>query len=95
MQSSAMESWLRMVSVFYALVLLFALSATADGQESETSEYTLDDLVLRAGNTEDEKERYKILKKLEQDSFEAGYEQAQETVGDWYEPEYQGNEGYD
>lgn len=36
-----------------------------------------------------------ILKKLEQDSFEAGYEQAQETVGDWYEPEYQRNEGYD
>jgi len=36
-----------------------------------------------------------ILKRLEQDSFEAGYEQAQETVGDWYEPEYQRNEGYD
>ena len=36
-----------------------------------------------------------ILKKLEEHSFEAGYEQAQETVGDWYEPEYQHNEGYD
>jgi len=36
-----------------------------------------------------------ILKKLEEESFEAGYEQARETVGDWYEPEYQGNEGYD
>jgi hypothetical protein len=37
----------------------------------------------------------KILKKLEQESFEAGYEQARDTVGDWYEPEYPGNEGYD
>ena len=36
-----------------------------------------------------------ILRSLGKDSFEAGYEQAQETVGDWYEPEYQRNEGYD
>lgn len=36
-----------------------------------------------------------VLKELEDDSFEAGYEQARETVGDWYEPEYQRNEGYD
>jgi len=38
-----------------------------------------------------------ILKGLEQDSFEAGYEQAQETVGDWYEPDsdYRHNEGYE
>jgi hypothetical protein len=36
-----------------------------------------------------------ILRKLEKDSSEAGYEQARDTVGDWYEPEYQGNEGYD
>ncbi len=28
----------------------------------------------------------KVLKNLEGDSYEAGYEQAQETVGDWYEP---------
>lgn len=27
-----------------------------------------------------------ILRSLDKDSFEAGYEQAQETVGDWYEP---------
>ena len=27
-----------------------------------------------------------ILRKLEEDSFEAGFEQARETVGDWYEP---------
>jgi hypothetical protein len=36
-----------------------------------------------------------ILKRLSEDSFRAGYEEATETVGDWYEPEYQGNEGYD
>jgi hypothetical protein len=36
-----------------------------------------------------------ILRKLEKDSFEAGYEQAQDTVSDWYEPECQRNEGYD
>jgi hypothetical protein len=36
-----------------------------------------------------------VLKRLEEDSFETGFEQAQETVGDWYEPEYQCNEGYD
>ena len=36
-----------------------------------------------------------ILKKLEEDSLEAGFEQARETVGDWYEPEPQRNEGYD
>ena len=27
-----------------------------------------------------------ILKNLEKDSFESGFEQATETVGDWYEP---------
>jgi len=27
-----------------------------------------------------------ILRSLDKGSFEAGYEQAQETVGDWYEP---------
>jgi hypothetical protein len=27
-----------------------------------------------------------ILKKLEKDSFECGFEQATETVGDWYDP---------
>jgi hypothetical protein len=36
-----------------------------------------------------------ILKKLEEHSFQSGYEQARETVGDWYESEHQGNEGYD
>jgi hypothetical protein len=36
-----------------------------------------------------------ILRKLKEDSFEAGYEQAQDTVSDWYEPECQRNEGYD
>ena len=36
-----------------------------------------------------------ILKRLEEYSFKAGYEQARETIGDWYEPEYQRNEGYD
>lgn len=28
----------------------------------------------------------KILKKLEEDSFEAGFEQARESVSDWYDP---------
>ena len=37
----------------------------------------------------------KVLKELEEGSFEAGYEQARDTVGDWYEPEHQHNEGYD
>lgn len=27
-----------------------------------------------------------ILKNLEKDSFESGFEQATETVGDWYKP---------
>ena len=27
-----------------------------------------------------------ILRNLEKDSFESGFEQATETVGDWYEP---------
>ncbi len=36
-----------------------------------------------------------ILRRLEADSFEAGFEEAKETVGDWYEPEYERNEGYD
>jgi hypothetical protein len=36
-----------------------------------------------------------ILRGLEEDNFEAGFEQARQTVGDWYEPDYQGNEGYD
>jgi len=27
-----------------------------------------------------------ILNNLEKDSFESGFEQATETVGDWYEP---------
>ena len=27
-----------------------------------------------------------ILKELEKDSFECGYEQATETVGDWHKP---------
>jgi hypothetical protein len=27
-----------------------------------------------------------ILKSLEKDSFESGFEQATETVGDWYDP---------
>ena len=27
-----------------------------------------------------------ILKNLEKDSFESGFEQATETVGDWYDP---------
>ena len=27
-----------------------------------------------------------ILTNLEKDSFESGFEQATETVGDWYEP---------
>jgi hypothetical protein len=36
-----------------------------------------------------------ILTQLEKDSHQAGYEEAVETVGDWYEPEHQSNEGYD
>ena len=28
-----------------------------------------------------------ILNNLEKDTFESGFEQATETVGDWYEPE--------
>ena len=28
----------------------------------------------------------KILSQLEEDSFEAGFKQAQETVNDWYKP---------
>ena len=27
-----------------------------------------------------------VLKNLEKDSFESGFEQATETVGEWYEP---------
>jgi len=27
-----------------------------------------------------------VLRKLEEDSFQSGFEQARETVGDWYEP---------
>ena len=27
-----------------------------------------------------------ILRRLEKDSFESGFEQATETVGEWYEP---------
>lgn len=29
----------------------------------------------------------KILAELEEDSFEAGFEQARETVREWYEPQ--------
>jgi len=28
-----------------------------------------------------------ILKRLEEDSFQSGFEQARETVEEWYEPE--------
>ncbi len=66
MQSSVMEYWLRIVSVFCVVVLLVALSAVVHSQKPEASRYTLDNLVLRAGNTEDEKERYKLLKELGQ-----------------------------
>jgi hypothetical protein len=27
-----------------------------------------------------------VLRRLEEDSFQAGYQQARETVGDWYGP---------
>ncbi|MFC1712074.1 hypothetical protein ACFL6S_00330 [Candidatus Poribacteria bacterium] len=54
-----MKSWPQVISVFCILFLLLALSAVAYSQES-------DDLILRAGNAEDEKERYELLKGLEQ-----------------------------
>ncbi len=65
MQSSVIKSWLRMVSVFCVLILAFALNGVAISQKPEASGNTLDDLVLRAGNSEDEKERYGLLKELE------------------------------
>ena len=36
-----------------------------------------------------------VLRGVEKYGFEAGYEYATETVGDWYEADYQDNEGYD
>lgn len=61
-----MKSWLRMASVLCVLVLLFALNTVADSQQPKASGDTFDDPILRAGNAEDEKERYKLLKELEQ-----------------------------
>ena len=65
MQSSIVKCHLRMAYVFCILIVSFALNEAAYSQDSKASLNTLDDLILRAGNTEDEKERYKLLKELE------------------------------
>jgi len=57
---------LRMALVLCVLILSFALNAVADSQKPGPPRDILDALIFRAGNAEDEKERYKILKELEQ-----------------------------